>query len=317
MNKLKFVLRLAVSLSIIIFILVKLDIRNIIGTILDNDPGIFFLLILLHYTSSMLLNSLNIKVILDAMDSKVGYLKALKANVTAYSVGLFLPGKVGEFSLPYFLKEEGVSVGKSSSILVVDKSITLLSFFLISSLGLLLFFDTGTSMRIISVAAIGLVLMGFMVMSESVRGLVKRYILRNHASLFRGFYSSIRYVLKRKKRYVVADFILTLTKLFATSYITYLALNGIFDVQINYLHVPVVTAVGLILTLIPVSISGIGIVEGSSIYLYGILGVEAIYVASVLLSYRLVYYIAGGIILLLRLNAKGSITPGRRTMSRF
>ena len=54
----------------------------------------------------------------------------------SFAIELILPGRTGIFSIIYFLKKRGFDIGPSTSLIIVDKIISLIVFGSISAVGI-------------------------------------------------------------------------------------------------------------------------------------------------------------------------------------
>lgn len=294
-------IRLLISLIIIGLLMYNLNLSEIYQTATQN-PLFLIALISTHYLVSILINAFNINIMLRAMNLKTKFRNILGANILAYSLGQFFLGKFGELSLAYFLKKKNIDYGLSSSVIIIDKLITFISLIAMAGVGFFIFLPRGLAFKFISFLVGILVLSIFLIFSERIRGIIKRIILRKYSRLFVGFSSNLNYLLREKKRYILADFIFTFLRLFICAFIIYLILGTIYSTKVDYILIPVINSMGLLMTLVPVSFSGLGLTEGIVIYFYSQIGISLAVAGAIMFSLRFCYYLYSSLILVFYLN---------------
>lgn len=292
MKKKVFFLRLFIGIFILLFLIYKLDISNIYKTLTSVTP-LIILLAVLHYGSSIIINALGIKVLLTSLNKKIKFLSFLKDYVTSYSIGQFSPGKLGEFSLPYLLNKKGVDYGTGFSSLVVYKLTVFITLAIISIIGFFLFFSVLVGIRFSIIIICLLFVACFSLVSKLVRGVIKKYILKTHSSKFKGFYNNIKYLLKNKKRFIFLSFLIIILRLIVSTFLIYIMFL-FFGINVPFIIIPVIVAMALITTLIPISISGLGVKEATAVFLYSRIGVDALISGSLYILLTFIYYLLGG-----------------------
>ena len=95
----------------------------------------------MSFLISLIIGAVNLKILLSPLSKNISFYKIFYYSVLSWAVGLFVPGKIGEFSFVPLLKNEGVRVGHGSAIFILDKLITLVVLSIFSLIGIYLFFD--------------------------------------------------------------------------------------------------------------------------------------------------------------------------------
>jgi len=200
---------------------------------------------------------------------------------------MFIPGKLGEFSLVYFLNKENIKIGHGAAISVIDKIITLVCLFLISFFGFFMFFSPLQSIKLIVISLVLFAVIMILIVSKWNRNIIKKYILGKYSKKFAGFYSTFEFFFKHKKHILFIDFIITLIKWSINAlifYVIFLALKT----TVPFLMVFIITSITVIISLIPITASGLGIREGIGIFLFSRVGVafpvsSAVYIISLII----------------------------------
>jgi len=221
----------------------------------------------------IVLGVLNIQVFLNVIKVKISNYNLLKPYLLSWGASSFLPGRVGEFSLTYFLKEKA-RIGDTTAILLLDKIVTFVVIILFGLTGLIYFVDK--SMFLIFLFASLIILFGVLSIffSSSLRNFIKRFILRKYSYVFKGFSKTGNQIL-RSKRAMAVNFLLTVIRLVftvLTYYVAFLTIDPSF--RINPLAIMFISSAVTLTAFIPISISGVGIKEGTAVILYGLVGVS-------------------------------------------
>jgi|TARA_B100001971_G_C18254534_1_gene580908 uncharacterized protein (TIRG00374 family) len=213
----------------------------------------------------------NFSVLFSALGKNSSFSHLFRSGMLSFSIGMVAPGKLGDLSLVSLLREGDIGYGDTLAATVADKMISLFVTGVLALLGIAWFLDLQTFWIVFGVGA-GAFLVGMLGISSSrIRGLVKKYILRRHAKHFDGFYSNLRLLVREKKLYLLVNIVLTLMKFFSGFIGTWFLFRA-FDVQVSLLVILFVTAITSLLSLIPISISGLGVREGVGTYLYTLVG---------------------------------------------
>lgn len=254
----------------------------------------------------MLIGTYNMYLLLKAVSCSLPFIRLLRYYLVSWSLGLFVPGKLGEFSIVYFFRKEGIPLGVGSAVALIDKLITFSVLSLITLYGVFLFFREQFTVFI--VALIGLFLCGAFVVSPLGRAIIRRYILRRYHANFKGLSHHFFLLLRQHSSVLLLNAVLTLFKWFLSAYAFYLILR-FFQPQATFVHTFIIICTSIIVSLIPLSISGLGLREGITVYLFSRVGVAQEYTISVSLLFTLMGY---GIALLVLLFLLHNLKLGKR-----
>ena len=216
---------------------------------------------------------------------------------------LITPGKLGQFFFEYFLKKEKISIVKGIVVSILDRMITFITFFIVSIFGFFIFFTQEQAFKLIIIGLLILVAVSFIILSKFSRNLIKKYILRRYANKFKGFSEFLFSYLKQHKNILVLNFIITFLKLLLSSlfiFTIFLAFNS----NVNFIYVVIIDSVITIISLIPISISGLGLREYSAVFLFDKVNVSSSVVLSVFLISLVIHYVSALIIYLIFTSKK-------------
>jgi len=285
-------LKLAFGLLILFLLFYKAGFNGIYSS-LSAMKIIYLPIVLLFVFITLILGNLNLKILFDGIKHIIGFWKLFRYYMLSWAVGSFVPGKIGEYSIVYFLRKEKITIGESSAVSTIDKLSTVFSLVLISIVGFFIFFPRTDAIKMMVILVVGFIILVFILVSERIRKLIRKYVLRKYAPKFEGFSKTFFYLLKRKKRLVFLNFLLTLVKWFAQSATIYYLLLA-FGSNVNIFYIMVVQAVFTIVALIPISISGLGVRESVGMALFvklgaGITAVASMQIALLIITYSLAF----------------------------
>jgi len=293
-------IKLTIGLSILFFLLYKIGFK-VTYQLLININLIYIPLILLISSSQFFIGILNLKILLQPLNSSISFLKLFKYYCLSWAIGTLVPGKLGEFSLVYFLKKENIDVGKSTVISIIDKLITVLVLSVFTIGCFLIFFTQFQTLQLVIILFVGAIIFSFFIISDFGRGLIKKYILRNYAKSFKGFSKTFFEYLRYHKSTLLLNLFLTLIKWVIMSLIVYVTFLS-FDQRVDFISVLLINMTTVLISLIPVTINGLGIKESAAVFLYSNINIDALPVMSTYLILIFLTYIQSIIFLLLFSN---------------
>ena len=293
-------IRICISLLILGLFFYYVGIEKIYLTITSINLIYIFPILILQILA-LIAGGFCISILIIPLNKKISSIKIIKYYMLSWTLGLIAPGKLGELSLLYFLKRIDVPLGKGTFILFIDKTITMGSIFLISTYGLFLFFDKIIAIKsLIFFLIILLSLIGIFI-SDTGRYLIKKIILRKHSIKFEGFSKTMKTYFKHKKRYLLLNALTTLTRYFLISFIIKLLFLS-FGETVAITTVIIITMLIVLLSMIPITFSGIGLREASAVFLYGVVGIKADIVAAVYVIIFIINYSSAALIALVLFN---------------
>jgi len=289
-NKWVLFLKLTIGLLILGAVLLKLGLKTILRNLIEINfyyiPLFILISILILYVSCI-----NIKILALPYNKKLGVFETFKYYTLSWALSLITPGRIGEFSLIYFLKKKDISIGQSSAIVVLDKIISLTIISTLAIIGFFKFFTTAQGIGIIIIMFILFCIFSFFIISDFGRSIIKRFILRSLSKKFEGFSKSLFEYFKNYKKELVMNLLLTLIKFFLSGLLIYSFFLAFDQFSANIIDMVLIYCILTIISLIPLSLNGLGIKEGAAIYLFGTLGFDKIIVGSIFIDLLIFNYI--------------------------
>jgi len=298
MNKtLKFFLKAVIGILILGIVFYNVGIGNIYHTIIGIKI-VFVPLILVLILIQYLLSALTLKILVDIFDNKIPYLKVLEYLMRGYSIGLFSPGRVGELSFVYFLKKDGLDYGKGGVIFLIDKMITFTTISAISVVGILVLLrNFNPTMMLLAAATIpiGIGVFIFFIASRIGRGMIKKYVLKKFAPQLAGFSANMTNVLKKKLHLLLLNFVITLFRWTLSALTIYFMFIG-FGGHAEFWKIWLINPVIIVISIVPLSIAGLGLREGSAVVLYRIIDVASNISGGAYLFMTMINYAVGSFV---------------------
>lgn len=220
------------------------------------------------------------------------YARVMKYYTYSWSTELFLPGKLGMFSIAYFLHEsEKIEIGKSVAVILLTKFAALLLLLGLGISGLVYYNLEGEWWMYGLIALAGMIGVFFIFFTPSGRGLIKKYVLKEKAVHFTGF-SHVLSTLTSNPLRVIG----LLAFLFCALATNAFAVQQLFiqaGYPLGYHAVLMMVSIVSLTGLIPITFNGLGLKEGALVALAVPLGVPADVAFSVAAMSTAVGYVIG------------------------
>ncbi|MET0790071.1 MAG: lysylphosphatidylglycerol synthase transmembrane domain-containing protein [Polyangiaceae bacterium] len=292
-------LKAAVSLAIVALIISRIQLRTVGALLLTARPGVLAL------ATSMIVLQLvvganNSRILLNTQ-KRLPFARVFKYYCFGWTAGLVSVGKIGEFSITYYLKQEGLPYSKSLAIVLLDKVVTLAVYLSAAVCGTLWFFGFSNHLLLAFDAAIlsGLagVIWFFLRQDLPFASLLARIpklnaLLTARMSSLATFRETFAEFFHLHRAALIRNVLGTFLKLAVTSLngsVLFIAINT----HINPVYMMFVIAIAAIMALFPVSLSGLGVTDATFIYLASLVDIPAeAAVATELLSIAGAYVVA-------------------------
>jgi uncharacterized protein (TIRG00374 family) len=288
------------GLLLLIVLLVRVDFQLVLQTLSEVD------LVLLGLSIVLILPLIFIKAlrwwaILHAQTIEMSILQAYLAYFSSLFLGFLTPGRLGEFSRVFYVREvDEVSTGVALSSVLADRLFDLFALLFVGGAGLLSFrtreFQISTFLIALGLITLPLILFlydrSFLWVKQlgvRVGNLGRRIFSKD------GFLMGVRSGLRQLNR---SQFLLSIiltgiayTVFFSQCYLIGLALN----IRVGYAAIAYAIALGSLITLVPISISGLGTREAVITAYLALVGVSPVASISFSLLVFFTFYIVGGL----------------------
>lgn len=218
-------------------------------------------------------------------------------SLTAYylmssALGAITPAQAGELALPYYLKRSGTPFGKGLGIVIVDKTITLAAFLVVGATAAVLYFPsvwTGAGCTLLCLLGVAALIAFGWFRTCSPRG-------SSSTSFVSVFTSSVR-DLASHRGILAINGLLTVVRAATSALTVYVGLAVFGHAHASYADIFMLGSIGRLATYVPVSVNGLGVLEGVSATLFVRAGIPMEATVVALLVNRAVHYaFAAGIL---------------------
>ena len=270
----------AIGLILFVIILSKLNLTEIIA-LLSNINPFYFILANLLFIPLLITKAMRWRLLMKAQH--IFY--SLKDSTIIYAAAIYFggitPGNIGDFIKVFYLKGDGYPFGKSFATVLSDRLFDLISLLLLGYVGMLLFIAFfGRAIIFLSCTFAVMIssIIFFIYKKDFSRGIIEsisshlipeRY--REHAKTgFSDLYNSIKTL--NANQLTLAIFITFFGWIiyFAMMYLLALSIH----IDIPFLYLATCVSISAVITLIPISISGIGTRDATLVILFSYLGLS-------------------------------------------
>lgn len=282
--KLDTILKILFGLFILFILFFKIGLHKLYSTFASSNL-IYILPIILVSIATILLTALAIKIIFSPFTENLSFWWTLKYFCYSLLIGIFFPANIGQFLMIYFFKEK-IKVGSAAAIFLLYKIEILFLAAILSLCGFFLLLDQKNALKLAGIVALaGIIIVIFFFTPYGIR--LWKLLLGKYAQIFSGFSSTINTYFKQHKLTLLLSFLVILATWLLIALNISLAFLA-FNIKFSFFKILLINSMVMILASIPLSLSGLGIREGSAVFLYSILGLNS---ASVLSSYLLLTFI--------------------------
>ncbi len=293
----------SVGILIFIFIITRIDVGKVIDIYRESDILLILLLVLVIVVYLDLVRAYRWTVLLRSQDIAIGFWELFSILFTTSFVSNFLPGRLGEIVRIFYVNKKGHSFGKSSVSVFVDRIedtivllvIGLLAIFVYSSA----FIGRAWLMVVVVMAFIGALFT--LLLSEKVRTFSFRMLflvflprrikekVNRHLDVF---FDDMRKIRLRTLGYTL------FLSLFSwlVSFVLFYFIADIMSIGISLVDVILISSIGSIIVMIPISFSGIGTRDAMIILIFSRLGLsveKAVAFSSIMLLTNIVFSTIG------------------------
>lgn len=272
-------IKAAVGIAIISFLVYKAGAQDVLSIIKSTSP-FAFLIIALGYLLNALLNSLSFSLILSSLGVSARYTRIFISFVKSWGIGSVLPGKVGDLSIVYFLKKEGVNARDSSAMYVIDKMVVLLFFVIVAMITARLLLPSNAIYILACFLLVAVV--GFLLFLKFGKAVVNK-VFGKYAHYIEAFHGNIQLAAKKPLLLFIL-FIISSLRWLVLSFSMWILLS-MANEHVSFAYVFLISVTANILALLPITVSGIGLKEAAFVYLYALIGAST----SIVLAVSIVY----------------------------
>lgn len=221
------------------------------------------------------------KVVLSSLGISISRMSCISLHWLGFFVGNITPGRLGEVIKVYFLKNKGHSVFRSFFSIVLDRVIDILVLLLFGFF-IFLFFLKNIGFYIVIIGIILLLSVIFIFLLINPESFVHRIFGKFIYKIFPvDFNSYNRFTFSKfwqgikglKKREVLSFFIYLTIGWLLYFYPRYIVAKSL-GLNLSFLNIFVISTVVSMVSILPISVAGIGTREAAMIYLFSLFGLN-------------------------------------------
>lgn len=287
-----------IGIAIFVYILLKLDIREI-GREIAGAKLIFLILALGLVLISFVFQTIKWYVLARKQKINVPFGKAFKINLVAHFYGFITPSKLGTILRAEYLKKYTDNIGKGVSNFVLDKMLDISSLFFLAIVFSFLFREkfsglVSNYLLIIIALFLGFVFFCLIFMKKERTKYLLGFVYRKFVPermkekvrlAFDSFYEDFP-----KKRFLIYVFGINLIN-WVIIYLTTYAVGLSLGIDINFIYFLAILPISTLIAQLPITVNGLGTREAVMISLFGLFGVAGVKVFSM----SLIGLILGGV----------------------
>lgn len=292
-----------IGIILFLYIIWNMDLVKIFE-FLKNINLLYLILPILIIAPMMILNGLKWKVLIKSYDIDYPLLKSISARLVGFSIGIITPGRLGDLSRAYYLKEK-TSLGKALTTVVVDRIIDILILLCLAIMGIFAFmmsYTYYTTMYIfIGVFFVLFLILLFLISKKGFTCLVlkpffKRLIPERYKSkiseIFHEFYDGLE-IMRRRKPLILISAAVCIAVWFIAIFQYYLLALAL-NIPLSYQFLIIVTPITLLLDSLPISFLGLGTRDAAMIFFFSFISLPAeLAISFSLLLLFINYFITG------------------------
>lgn len=260
------------------------------AAMVSADPAwIFFMTLLM--IAGWFVGAIKMIVYVRALDQRVPMFFVFRSYLRSVSLGMLAPGKMGELTFPHYLSKAGLSYGVGLAFLVVDKGQMFVLSLLAASAGVFVYVGRRQAAAALVFGLLFVAIASLALFSKRIRRLVRKRVLGEKDTCFQGFAGTLTALCR--ERYLLFSFnlVLTAVRMLVQAAGVCAGFEG-FQTQVGLLPTVAVIAVIQMVSWVPVTISGLGLVHGSAVLLFSVfLGLAKAVVLDVFLLVTLIGYL--------------------------
>lgn len=290
------------GIFIFVYIILSTGPSKIFGGIKNINLGLFFLALLV-IPPLVVLKAIKWQLIIKTYDVDYPLIKAIKAWIVGFAIGVITPGKVGDLSRSLYLKEdEGISLGRSLTTVVIDRLLDVSILVIWAIFGISVFMSrfafSGQFLIVFLVAFVVLILSFFVFSREDLlRKILKPFYLtlvpeKHQDSLsnhFNEFYLGFKTIVKDKRKLMTA--VLLTVFIWFGSILQYYILVKALNLAVPFWFLMIIVPPTILVEILPISFSGVGTRDATLIFFLSFIAVTAEAAVSLSLTILIIYYI--------------------------
>ena len=267
-----------IGIGIFVFLLWKLDVVEVARQI-SHAKILYLALALVVVFFSLTIQTLKWQLIAIKQEIRIGFKEAFKINLISNFYGFVTPSKLGSVIRADYLKKYTGNIGKGICNFTLDKILDIGSVFFLAIIFSFMFkdvFNLPVKYLIIFLAVFGFVCLIFLKKGRArflfrffYKSILPEKMKKKAKLTFDSFYEDMP-----KKRYLVLFFLLNIINWIVIYFVSFL-IGRSLGIELPFVYFLAILPIGTIISLIPITVNGLGTREAVLIGLFGLFGISA------------------------------------------
>ena len=280
-----------IGLALFVYLIYTTGVRNLLDALKHINVSLF-LLSLLFIPVIILLQTYKWQILLKQQGIQLPFMRVVIMQLKSVFYGVVTPGKIGSFIKIHYIKQaSGKDVGNSAQSVILDRFLDTITVFVMAFLGAVFIIHVTRETTIIFVAVLVLIALAFYIILNKrfmkfflgifFKVLISKKIKQTLQESFETFYHNIP-----QTKHLLFPFLVNIVTWIIIYTAPFLIAYSLGITQIPYLAFISMYAISTIISIIPITISGIGTREASLVGLFSIYNIPAeLTIAMSLLSF--------------------------------
>ncbi|MBU2564049.1 flippase-like domain-containing protein [Patescibacteria group bacterium] len=267
-----------IGIVIFIFILNKINLKETLSFFLNLNLSYLVLAILIMVFASTI-KPYRWQYILKTMNINYSFWQVFRLYFIGLFMGIVTPGRLGELGKIIYLKKNNHSFERSLASIMIDRLADIFYLIISGFIGLFLFFYFFKNLIIIgfSIITIGIILFIIIIKIKKAKIILKRLIFilvpkKYKQKIEKSFSEFIENIKLYKFKNYFKIFILTTLSWLVSYVAVYFLTKSIGMMNVSFIYLTVSITIVSLVTLLPISISGLGTREATFLMLFIPLG---------------------------------------------
>jgi len=265
-KKLNIGLRLFIGFIVLFLLVRQIEFTQIVK-ILSNSNLMWVFLSFLIFLLGVIIIAYGL-MILFRSSIKIKFTEWIKYFLMTHAVSMVVPGKLGQLSLIYFIRDKGINIGSSTALLIVDKIISVIIFGLIAVVGLFLMSEEiYVNANIILIGCLLLILVGTLFMFSNYSRKLIKFVFGKYKIHFDEFFNTLINLTQNHKSNLIINILITLIRPMFNGLVILLLFRSL-GYNVGLIYSTLVSSLTIIASIIPITPNGLGIREGIGVFLF-------------------------------------------------
>jgi uncharacterized protein (TIRG00374 family) len=220
-------------------------------------------------------------------------------------LGAFLPFQIGESSLVLFLKNQGVPFAKSVGLFITDKIVSLFAIWILGSIGIFLIVYKHDIVLWIGLGLPTLFIILALITINSIDTENENFKVYLKIKVVRFIYDKMKMLfgeMLSNRDGIAINLITTVVRMLLIQPIMFFICFKACGVQISIFYLMLISNILVVVSLIPITAQGLGVVEVSAVYLFSLINVNESATVAVYIISRPLNFVFSGLVLLITGN---------------